>query len=315
MDLRDGQNGGSRKGALLIALIIAVGGFLMYLSNTEENPITGVKQHVSITPEQEIRLGLQSAPQMAAQMGGEIPSSDPRAQEVQKIGQQIVSKSLAHKGPWQFRYHLLADPKTINAFALPGGQIFITLGLLNKLQNEGQLAGVLAHETGHVIQRHSAQQMAKGQLGQIFIMATGIGVSDPNNPNQGQAAAAVASIINQVTQLHYSRHDELEADEWGLKLMAEAGYNPKAMLEVMRILESAAPGEKQPEMLLTHPYPEHRIESINAYLKKYPASAQLSEGRDLKEIFSQSPSSSNALKERWNSRPRQQDGLENDTYF
>ena len=124
-------------------------------------------------------MGIQSAPEMAAKMRGEIPSSDPRAQEVQKIGQQIVLKSEAHKGPWHFRYHLLADPKTINAFALPGGQIFITLGLLNKLQTEAQLAGVLAHETGHVIQRHAAQQMAKGELGQIFVMATGIGISDP----------------------------------------------------------------------------------------------------------------------------------------
>lgn len=280
----DQQQKGSRRGSpLLIALIIAAVGIFMYLTQTEKNPITGVPQHVTLTPEQEVRLGLQAAPEMAQQMGGMIPSSDPRAQKVEEIGQAIVAASEAHRGPWKFQYHLLADPKTINAFALPGGQIFITLGLFNQLQTEAQLAGVLAHETGHVIQRHSAQQMAKGQLGQILILATGAAASDPEHPGRSQQMAAIASIVNQVTQLHYSREDELEADKWGLKLMSEAGYTPKAMLEVMEILEKAAPKGQQPEMLLTHPYPEKRIEFIKAYLKEHPSALQLGEGRSLKD--------------------------------
>ncbi len=289
MGLFDTQGDGQRRSSPLImaAIIIAVG-FFMYLSQTEKNPITGEKQHISLTPEQEIRLGLQAAPEMAAQMGGEIPASDPHAQEVQKIGNEIIAHSLAHKGPWHFQFHLLADSNTVNAFALPGGQIFITLGLLNRLQTEAQLAGVLAHEAGHVIQRHSAQQMAKGQLGQILVMATGVGASDPNNPSQAQQIAAVANIVNQITQLHYSRHDELEADQWGLRLMSEAGYDPKAMLEVMNILEQAVPGGHQPEMLQTHPYPEHRIEHIKEYLEQHPQSKTLTEGRNLKDVFSHS---------------------------
>lgn len=270
---------------ILIALIIAAIGFFTYLTHTEENPITGEKQHVSLSPQQEIRLGLQAAPQMAAQMGGEVPASDPRMQEVQKIGQFIISQSDAKKGPWRFQFHLLADSKTVNAFALPGGQIFITLGLLNQLETEAQLAGVLAHEAGHVIQRHSAEQMAKSQLGQMLVFATQIGASDPNNPNRGQQAAAIAGLVNQMIQLRYSRNDELEADQWGLKLMTQAGYNPTAMLEVMRILEKASPGGHTPEMLQTHPYPENRIEQINEYLKQHPSSGHLSEGRSLKEVF------------------------------
>lgn len=270
-------NGGSRRGSpFIVGLIIAAIAFFLYMMNTDKNPITGVSQHISMTPEQEIRLGIQSAPQMAAKMGGELPSSDPRTQEVKKIGQKIVSASDAHKGPWRFQFHLLADPKTINAFALPGGQIFITSGLFDKLQTEAQLAGVLSHEMGHVIQRHSAQQMAKGQLGQLLVLATGVGAND-----HGQQAAAVASIINQVTQLHYSRKDELEADEWGLKLMSQAGYDPKAMLEVMKILKQSAPAGHQPEMLQTHPYPERRIEAIQDYLSKHPTQSGLSEGRPL----------------------------------
>jgi len=286
-DKQDGQGEGRRGSPIWVALIMVAVGLFMYLNQTEENPVTGIKQHISITPEQEIRLGLQAAPEMAEQMGGEIPSSDPRTQEVQKVGKQIVLHSEAQRGPWHFQFHLLKDPKTINAFALPGGQIFITVGLLDQLKTEAQLAGVLAHEAGHVIQRHSAQQMAKGQLGQILVMATGIGLSDPNNPSRAQQAAAVASMVNQITQLRYSRKDELEADQWGLRLMSEAGYDPRAMLEVMQILEKSVPSGHTPEMLLTHPYPERRTEEIKAYLEKNPPSSNLTEGGNLKDILGQ----------------------------
>lgn len=282
------RNGQGRGSPIFMALIIAAIGLFMYMTQTETNPVTGIKQHISISPEQEIRLGLQATPHMVSQMGGEVPSSDPRAQEVQKVGHQIVSGSIAHQGPWHYQYHLLADSKTVNAFALPGGQIFITLGLLDRLNTEAQLAGVLAHETGHVIERHSAEQMAKNQLGQLLILATGIGANDPDHPGRAQQAAAIASLVNQVSQLRYSRKDELEADEWGLRLMAEAGYDPRAMLEVMRILEKAVPGGHTPEMLLTHPYPEHRIQFIKAYLDKHPPKPNLTEGRKLKDIFGES---------------------------
>lgn len=283
---RENDRGPSFRGSpILIAFIIALFGLFSYFSHTEKNPITGEVQRISISPNEEIRLGLEAAPAMAREMGGELPASSPKTQEVIRIGNQIVQESEAKNGPWKFKFHLLADSKTINAFALPGGQIFITLGLLDRLQNEGQLAGVLAHEIGHVIQRHSAQQMAKGQLGQILVTAAGVGASDPNNPQQGYYGVAIANMVNQMTQLHYSRKDELEADQWGLKLMSEAGYNPKAMLEVMAILEKASPGGHQPEMLLTHPYPENRIKEINAYLAKHPQLLSLSEGRSLSEVY------------------------------
>lgn len=281
MGLFDSQGRGS---PLIIALILAAVGFFMYLTQTEKNPVTGVKQHVSLTPSEEIRLGLKSAPEMAAKMGGEVPASDPKSAEVQKIGNSIVAHSEAHNGPWRFQFHLLADPKTINAFALPGGQIFITMGLFNLLQTEAQLAGVLAHEAGHVIQRHAAQQMAKGELGQILVTATGVGLSDPQHPNRAQEAAVIAGVVNQVVQLRYSRKDELEADQWGLRLMTEAGYKPTAMIEVMDILEKSAPGGHQPEMLQTHPYPENRKTAIREYIEKHPPNPNLTEGKNLKEL-------------------------------
>lgn len=268
------------KGRLLIAAFIAIIGIFMFMSRTEENPITGEKQHVAISPEQEIRLGLESAPEMSREMGGELPINDPRSVEVEKIGQLLVSSSVAGKSPWKFDFHLLADSETVNAFALPGGQIFITLGLFDKLENEAQLAGVLGHEIGHVIERHSAQQMAKNQLGQSLIVAVAAGSSQERN------SMMIASVVNQMIQMRYGRHDESQSDIWGLKLMEKAGFDPRAMVEVMQVLKAAGGhGGRGVELFQSHPNPDLRIEQINAYLKENPPPPGLSNGKKLQGLF------------------------------
>jgi predicted Zn-dependent protease len=264
-------------GRLILAIGIALIAWIMYMNQTEENPVTKEKQHVALTPDQEIRLGLESAPEMAKEMGGEVPADDPRAKEVQNIGNYLVSHTLAQKSPWKFQFHLLADPKTVNAFALPGGQIFITLGLLDKLQTEAQLAGVLGHEMGHVIERHSAEQMATNQLGNALAVAVGTAASD-----QSTAPYMVAAVVNQMVQLRYSREDESEADIWGLKLMSQAGYDPRAMVEVMKILKAAGGRGQSIALFQSHPDPDLRIKQIEEYLAKNPPSSSLSEGRNLK---------------------------------
>src|SRR5207302_6433444 len=125
-----------------------------------------------------------------------VPMSEPMAQEVAAVGQRVLHNSDAARGPYtqNFHYILLADDQTINAFALPGGQVFITRALLTRLQNEAQLAGVLGHETGHVIGRHSAEHMAKGQLGQMLATAVGIGASDDRG--RGYTAIIAAQMAN-----------------------------------------------------------------------------------------------------------------------
>lgn len=269
-------------GRILVALLIALVGWIMYMSQVEKNPVTGERQHVSLSPDQEIRLGLESAPEMSKEMGGELSSTDPREMEVQKIGAYLHDHSDADKSPWKFQFHLLADTDTVNAFALPGGQIFITLGLYNKLQTEAQLAGVLGHEMGHVIERHTAQQMAKTQLGQVFVVAVGTAASDPQNPSNAYAPTVIASVVNQMFQLRYSRHDESEADIWGLKIMTEAGYDPRAMLQVMEILKAAGGKNNTLAIFQTHPNPDLRIRQIKAYLEKNPPPPGLKEGALLK---------------------------------
>jgi predicted Zn-dependent protease len=270
---------------LVAALLIAVFAIAAYFFDTQTNPVTGKKQRVAMDVNQEMRLGLQSAPKMAAEMGGAAdPNEDPRARLVAEVGSRIVHDSDAHRSPYVGNYHfyLLNDPETINAFALPGGQVFITRGLFDKLRDEAELAGVLGHEIGHVVNRHSAEHMASGRLGQLLTMAVGVGAS--GNDDRGRNAQLVAAMVNQMTQLKFSRQDESEADVYGLRYMAQSGYDPKAMLDVMKVLKAASGGSRQPEFLATHPLPETRLEEIQHTLDQvYPDGIpkSLTRGRQL----------------------------------
>jgi predicted Zn-dependent protease len=255
----------------IIALVIAAFTLFGYFFNTSTNPVTGEKQHVNMTASQEIALGVQAAPQMEAQYGGE--SGDPRATAaVQQVGQRIVqANGLDQKTQYRYQFHLLADDRTINAFALPGGQVFITQGLLKNLTSEAQLAGVLAHEVGHVVARHSAEQVAQSQLTQGLTGAAAIAAYDPNHPASGIAKAAAAAMIAKLVTLRFSRNDELEADKFAVRFTPQAGYNPSAMIGVMQTLEREAGGQNPPEFLSTHPNPGNRIEELQKDIQQiYP---------------------------------------------
>ena len=243
----------------IIGLIVAAVTLLGYFFNTSKNEVTGETQHVGgMTPDQEIALGLQAAPSMELQYGGESTNAQ-ATQAVQQVGQRLISQTKAGQSPYKFQFHLLADDQTINAFALPGGQVFITQGLLKNLTSEGQLAGVLAHEVGHVIARHSAQQVAKSNLTQGLAGAATIASYDPNNPGRSVASAAVAAAIVKVVGLNFSREDELQADNLAVQLTPKAGYDPRAMIKVMQMLDSKGGSGGQPEFLSTHPNPSNRI--------------------------------------------------------
>jgi predicted Zn-dependent protease len=272
---------------LIIALVIAVIGIVTFLSKRSVNPVTGEKQFVDLSPKQEIALGLSAAPEMAAKMGGVLdPGRDPEAALVAQVGKHIVDSSDASKpeSPYResFRFHLLNDPRTINAFALPGGQIFITRGLFDKLANEAQVAGVLGHEIGHVIGRHASEHMAKGKLGGMLATAVGVGAS---NDRGGYGAVIAAQAANQMLQLKFGRSDESESDRFGLRYMTQAGYDPREMLGVMEVLRDASKSGPTPEFMLTHPLPETRLREIEARIKEmFPEGVpqQLSKGRALR---------------------------------
>jgi predicted Zn-dependent protease len=262
---------------LVIAVLLALGGVVTYVSSRSTNPITGEVQHVALTPAQEIALGVQSAPRMAAEFGGELQDPDVR-QYVETVGQAVVQKSEAARSPYQFRFHVLADPRTLNAFALPGGQIFITWGLVSQLGNEAQLAGVLGHEVFHVVGRHSAEQMAKAGLTQALAGAAVVATSDPNDPQRTYQNAAIAQAVTQMINLRYGRQDELEADQHGIQYMRQASYDPQGMVQMMELLERAG-GSRQPEFLSSHPSPEHRLVILQKLAAEQPAGGTLGEAR------------------------------------
>ena len=261
--------GGGCGGRLIFAAIIAAVSLFSYFSSRQDNPVTGETQYVNITPEQEIGLGLQAAPEMEAQFGGEDPNQNDQA-IVDQIGNQIVASSPANQTPYQYDFHLLADPQTINAFALPGGQVFITRALFDLLQTEGELAGVLGHEIGHVVARHSAEQIAKAQLTEGLTGAAVIAAYDPNNPSSA-GSAQIAALIGQLITLKFSRDDELEADKLGVCFMNDTGYDPQEMVSVMQILQSASQGNQPPEFLSTHPDPGNRIARIQEDIQNMTA--------------------------------------------
>jgi predicted Zn-dependent protease len=253
-----------------VAAVIILIGLVSFLASKEYNPITDEEQYVSLTPEQEIALGLQAAPQMIQEFGGLHPDDELQAL-VDGVGARIVRESAASQTEYQFAFHLLADPETINAFALPGGQIFITQALSEQLQTEGQLAGVLAHEVGHVVARHSAQQIAKSELTGSVIGAVVIAASDPERPAQGATAAQVAAVVGQLVNMKFGRDDELQSDRLGVRFMAEAGYDPRSLIRVMQVLAEAGGPQRPPEFFSTHPNPENRVQEIEAAIRaEYP---------------------------------------------
>lgn len=251
----------SLKGTLIIGLVIAAFYLIKYYSTSQVNPITGEKQYVSLTAQQEVAIGLQSAPSMAAQHGGLHP--DQRGQElVDAVGLRLVKNTIAKRSDYQFEFHLLRDDQVVNAFALPGGQVFITAALFAQLENEDQLAGVLGHEIGHVIHRHGAERIEKQKLTEgltnAAVMASG-----------EYSTAQVAQMAGSIWNMKHGRDQELESDDFGVRLMIESGYDPYALIGVMDILERASGTDRQPEFMSSHPSPENRRDEIRASVKKY----------------------------------------------
>lgn len=262
MVYRRRSSGGGAGIRLIIGLIIAVISIVSYLGSQEFNPVTGENQYVSLTPEQEIAMGLQAVPEITQEFGGEL--RDPQLQAlVDQIGAELVNNSVARNTPWPFEFTVLNDPQTVNAFALPGGPVFITSGLINALSTEEEVAGVLAHEIVHVLARHSSQQIAQNELSGGLVGAVGVASGSAD-------AARTAQVIGQLISMRYSRSDETQSDTLGVCLMIDSGYDPEAMVEVMRVLQAASGGASQPEFFSTHPNPENRIAAIAAAIEQAP---------------------------------------------
>jgi len=261
---RQGRGAGTGRFKIMLIIGLLMAGYqaFKYYGNTQTNPITGEEQRVQWTAEQEKAIGLNAAPQMAQQHGGVHP--DERARNtVASVGNRLVNNSIVRRSQYDYNFYLLRDDRVVNAFALPGGQVFITAALYGRLENEDQLAGVLGHEIGHVIHRHGAERMAKSGFIQGLIQSVLIGSGGDGS------VAQIANVVGQYSSMKYGREQELESDDFGVRLMIEAGYDAENLIGVMDILEEASGGSRVPEFQSSHPSPENRREKIREAIRKY----------------------------------------------
>lgn len=217
---------------------------------------------------QEIAEGRKAEQQVYKQMKV-LPDSSPITQYVQQLGAKLVAVAPGYKFP--YRFHVV-DSKEINAFALPGGAVFVNTGTILAAQNESELAGVMAHEISHVVQRHSTcnqTKQAKSRVGWGLLGAlAGVVV-----PGMGGALAEEGvGMAQNLSYLHMSRTDEQEADLLGTEILYDAGYDPHGLVKMFQIIEQKY-GAGGAQFLSDHPNPGNRVEYVDKEIAQLPPRA------------------------------------------
>lgn len=252
------------KSRLTVAVLLM--GLMLGTWGCSTNPATGRSQFNIIGEGQEIELGTQAQPGFTKDYGGEIPS-EPIRKYVSDLGHRLAAASERPSLPWTFT---VLDSGVINAFALPGGKVFISRALLADMTNEAQLAGVLGHEIGHVTAQHMGQQMSQALV--VQGVAVGLGVAgNAANKDYLRVLGVGAQAGGSVYLLKFGRDQESEADALGVRYMTHLGYNPMGQVQVMEILKKASGGGANLEILSTHPLPQTRIDRLNKLIdEEYP---------------------------------------------
>jgi predicted Zn-dependent protease len=221
------------------------------------------------SPAQDVELGRRAA----AELRQELPIV--RDRRTQRIGERLVAAIPGRLRQPQFRYTFqVVDRRDINAFALPGGPIFVNRGMLDAATSEGEVAGVIAHELSHIVLRHGTAQATKGQKFQLGALAGPI-VGSMIGGRTGAVIANGSQIGLGTYFLKYSREYEREADLLGAQIMARAGYDPREMADMFRTIARRS-GNGGPEWLSDHPSPANRYEAIQreaALLRRANSSA------------------------------------------
>lgn len=226
----------------VVALLVAAG--------CAVNPATGSRQINFVSESSEIRMGREADRAILAQYGAYEDTS--LAAFVERVGQRLAEVSERPGLEWHFR---VLDSPVVNAFALPGGYIYLTRGILAAMNSEAQLAGVIGHEIGHVTARHTAQQITQSQIASVGLVAGLIFV-----PGAGRYGAVLQQSLG-LLFLKFGRDHENQADELGIRYMVRAGYDPRAIpatYDMLRRLSERTGGGGLPTWLSTHPDPGDR---------------------------------------------------------
>jgi Zn-dependent protease with chaperone function len=264
--------------ARLILIFLIVFSLTLLAQRTKLKPGTNV-----FSPQQDIDLGREAAKEAETQL--ELINSPSASAYISALGSQLASKAPnEYKFPFYFK---IVNDKSINAFALPGGPVYVHRGAIEAADNEAQIAGVIGHEIGHVILRHGTNQATKAQLGQG---ALGILGAILGNGAAGQVANVGANLFASGVLLKYSRDAESQSDLIGTQILYDLGYDPKAMADFFDKLAKEHKGTKTEEFFSNHPIPENRVAKVTAEIKKLgplPSNPRTDSGdfREVKKIM------------------------------
>jgi len=245
-----------------VAVLVLLGSLGYAVAGSPQLPDPG---KAPMTRDQQIQLGFQAASQVYQQMPV-LPDSSPETQYIRKLGQKLVA-TIPSQYSWPFQFHVVPQ-KEINAFALPGGPMFVNIGTITAASNEAELAGVMAHEMSHVYMQHSAKQAGKAQTTATIAGIAGAILGAVNPAGLGSLAQAGVQFGAQGLILKYSRGDEAQADAVGAIILYQAGYNPQGMADFFKKL--AAEGSSGPQFLSDHPNPGNREAAIQKEIASWP---------------------------------------------
>jgi hypothetical protein len=222
-------------------------------------------------------LGMETAAQVFQQMPV-LPDYSEESQYIRQLGKKLVA-TIPPEHSWPFEFHVIPD-KQINAFALPGGQMFVNVGTLTSATNEAELAGVMGHEMAHVYMQHSAKQAGKGQttsmLAGLASAVLGGTVGNKMGGLVGQLGQMGIQMGAQGLMMKYSRNDETQADAVGAVILHKAGYNPQSMVDFFKTMGAKA-GAAPPELFSSHPNPGNRQEAIKKQIANWPVTDYVGE--------------------------------------
>lgn len=254
---------------------------LLVLAGCSTNATTQRSQFLLLSLQQEAQLGTEAKPQMLSEMGGALTRADINSY-VTGIGQSLLRPALERDPEmasftWEFT---VLDSDVINAFALPGGKVFMSRGLMAKMSNEAQLASVLGHEIAHVMARHGNERVSRNMAGQLGLQAASIALGGVQG---GQLISEIASQGTGLFLMSYDRRQESESDSLGAEYMVAVNYDPMGAVQVMEILAEASGGKNPPEILSTHPDPARRANDLRAKIESQFAHTQGNNAFQLKE--------------------------------